>query len=461
MTYSRREFLALTGAAAGLGFPRAGGASGTAWSLLAREANLQLLPEGYPKTRVWAYDGTIPGNEIRIPQGSRVRKQLVNELTEGTSVHWHGIRIDNTMDGVSGITQDAVPPGATFDYDFAVPDAGTYWYHAHNRSFEQVGRGLSGALIVEEPRSPDVDADHVLLLDDWLIDPETGRLAENFGQPMQMSHGGRTGNYVTTNGTYDLTLGARQNERLRLRLINASNARIFALGIQGLSGWTVALDGMPLPTPQPVEDVFFLGPAQRADLFVDVTAQPGETARILRIDRDEAIPQVSFSVTGQGAKVQRSAPAPLPSNPRMAPPDLGSATPIKLVMAGGAMGRMNSAVLNGERKTFRELAQAGYFWSLNDVANIPDTPLATFSVGEPVRMNLTNDTVFPHAMHLHGMHFRAVSDKQMGPMRDTLLIAAGETREVAFIADNPGKWLFHCHMLEHAASGMTTWINVT
>jgi FtsP/CotA-like multicopper oxidase with cupredoxin domain len=130
-------------------------------------------------------------------------------------------------------------------------------------------------------------------------------------------------------------------------------------------------------------------------------------------------------------------------------------------MAGGAMGRMNSAVLNGERKTFRELAQAGYFWSLNDVANIPDTPLATFSVGEPVRMNLTNDTVFPHAMHLHGMHFRAVSDKQMGPMRDTLLIAAGETREVAFIADNPGKWLFHCHMLEHAASGMTTWINVT
>ena len=365
------------------------------------------------------------------------------------------------MDGVSGITQDAVPPGATFDYDFAVPDAGTYWYHAHNRSFEQVGRGLSGALIVEEPRSPDVDADHVLLLDDWLIDPEIGRLAENFGQPMQMSHGGRTGNYVTTNGTYDLTLGARQNERLRLRLINASNARIFALGIQGLSGWTVALDGMPLPTPQPVEDVFLLGPAQRADLFVDVTAQPGETARILRIDRDEAIPQVSFSVTGQGAKVQRSAPAPLPSNPRMAPPDLGSATPIKLVMAGGAMGRMNSAVLNGERKTFRELAQAGYFWSLNDVANIPDTPLATFSVGEPVRMNLTNDTVFPHAMHLHGMHFRAVSDKQMGPMRDTLLIAAGETREVAFIADNPGKWLFHCHMLEHAASGMTTWINVT
>ncbi|ASP23436.1 multicopper oxidase MmcO (plasmid) [Antarctobacter heliothermus] len=460
MKYTRRTFLALTGASAGLGLPRRGFALGDATPLVTREASLQLLPEGYPQTRIWGYDGAIPGTEIRVPQGARVQRQLVNDLPEATSVHWHGIRIDNAMDGVSGLTQDPVPPGASFDYDFIVPDAGTYWYHAHNRSFEQVARGLRGALIVEEPQVPDVDRDEVLILDDWLINPETGQIADNFDQPMMMSHGGRTGNYVTTNGQYKLTVKARQNDRLRLRLINAANARIFALRLQGMAGWTVALDGMPLAEPQPIADTLLLGPAQRIDLFVDISAAPGETAALLNVETDEPFPQVAFAVAGQGASVSRAAPLPLPPNPRMDAPDLATAAPFKLFMSGGAMGRMDSAVLHGERKGFRQLAGAGYFWALNDVVNMPDTPLAKVSLGTHVRLSIINDTVFPHAMHLHGMHFREVTNRQTGPMRDTLLIGAGETRKIAFVADNPGKWLFHCHMLEHAVSGMTTWVEV-
>lgn len=459
MTYTRRTFLALAGAAAGLGLPlRAQSLSG-AIPLVTREASLQLLPNGYPQTRIWGYDGAVPGTEIRVPQGARVQRQLVNDLPEATSVHWHGIRIDNVMDGVSGLTQDAVRPGETFDYDFTVPDAGTYWYHAHNRSYVQVARGLRGALIVEEPHAPDVDRDEVLILDDWLIDPETGQIADTFDQPMMMSHGGRSGNYVTTNGQYNLTLTAQRNDRLRL--INAANARIFALRLQGMTGWTVALDGMPLAQPQPVADTLLLGPAQRIDLFVDITAAQGEPAALLNVDTNEPFPQVAFTVTGQGAQVARAAPAALPPNPRMDLLDLANATPVKLYMSGGAMGRMNAAVLNGERKGFRQLAAAGYFWALNDVANMPDTPLTTLSRGDHARVAITNDTVFPHAMHLHGMHFREVTQGKTGSMRDTLLIGANETREIAFVADNPGKWLFHCHMLEHAASGMTTWLEVT
>ncbi|WP_040606714.1 multicopper oxidase family protein, partial [Oceanicola sp. S124] len=239
-------------------------------ALTAGEATVQLAPPGYGPTPIWSYDGTLPGPVIRATQGAKLERRLVNCLPVPTSVHWHGIRIDNAMDGVAGLTQDAVPPGGQFDYAFELPDAGTYWYHAHTNSIEQVARGLAGALIVVEPSPPDVDADHVLLLDDWLLDPDTGQFAASFDHPMTLSHGGRTGNLLGVNGHFDFTLKANQNDRLRLRLINGANARIFVLALQGLSGWRVALDGMPLDAPEPVQGQFLLAPAQRVDLIVDV-----------------------------------------------------------------------------------------------------------------------------------------------------------------------------------------------
>ncbi|EAQ22967.1 multicopper oxidase, putative [Roseovarius sp. 217] len=135
------------------------------------------------------------------------------------------------MDGVAGLTQAAVEPGESFDYDFVVPDAGTYWYHAHARSIEQVARGLYGALIVEEAEAPEVDREEVLILDDWLLDPETAQINPDFTSAHSRSHAGRMGNFVATNGQYGLAIDVRQNERLRLRLINAANARIFVVDI--------------------------------------------------------------------------------------------------------------------------------------------------------------------------------------------------------------------------------------
>lgn len=462
MTYTRRDALRLA-ALAGLGtaLPRGVLASEEFAELAAQVARLQLLPEGYPETEVWGYDGTIPGPEIRLAQGARVQRRLVNDLPQPTSVHWHGIRIDNAMDGVSGLTQEAVEPGGHFDYDFAVPDAGTYWYHSHNRSWEQVARGLRGALIVEEAEAPEVDREEVLILDDWLMDPDSGQIDDNFDHPMMMSHGGRTGNFITTNGRYNLSIPARRHERLRLRLINAANARIFPLALSGLEGWIVALDGMPLPEPRPVTETLVLGPAQRADLIVDVTAEEGETADLVQQTEGEALSQVAFPVSGSAGAARRPAPGALPPNPNMHRPDLAKARKLRLVMSGGAMGGMRSAMLDGSRKSFRELMAAGQFWALNDTAGMPEAPLAELSLGEPVRMALVNETVFPHAMHLHGMHFREVGgDGALGPMRDTLLVGGQESREIAFVADNPGDWLFHCHMLSHAASGMTTWMRV-
>ncbi|WP_414717997.1 multicopper oxidase family protein, partial [Thioclava sp. UBA3469] len=335
---TRRAVLAGMGATALTA--RMGNAATAPTPLTAQRAMAQIAPEGYPQTEVWSYDGTLPGPQLRVPQGARLQRRFVNELDVPSSVHWHGIRIDNAMDGVAGLTQDAVPPGQTFDYEFVVPDAGTYWYHAHNRSYEQVARGLRGALIVEEVDGPDIDREEVIVLEDWLLDPESGQLFDNFEQPMMMSHGGRTGNFITTNGRYDLTLPAQRNERIRLRIINAASARIFPLRLSGFSGWTVAVDGMPTGQPQSVDGESILGPAQRVDLIVDVTEDEGGTAQLLRIgDDDQLTPLVSFLVNGTASSVPRGKPLPLPPNPAAHAPDLADARDLRLVMSGGAMGR--------------------------------------------------------------------------------------------------------------------------
>ena len=459
MHITRRNLLAGLAASATLpAFPVRGAAQS---DLRAQVANMKLLPDGYGRTKIWGFGGTMPGQEVRVVQGDRVRRRLVNDLPQPTSVHWHGIRIDNAMDGASGVTQAAVTPSDTFDYDFVVPDAGTYWYHSHNRSMEQVARGLYGALIVEEPTPPDIDREEVLILDDWRINPDTAQIDGDFSSLHDRSHAGRTGNFIATNGVYGLTKSARKNERMRLRLINAANARIFDLQLAGLEGWIVAFDGMPLETPQRFSENLLLGPAQRADLIVDVAADEGETAYVQAVERGQALPQVAFNISGTASVARRPEPAPLPANthPMVS---LSGATPLKLNMEGGAMSGFRSAAMGGERMSARDLGKMGQMWAFNGVVWQPeDPPIARFSRGENVRLAIRNDTAFPHAMHLHGMHFHEVeADGTMGPLRDTTMVFADQTREIAFVADNPGKWLLHCHMLSHAASGMMSTVEV-
>lgn len=458
MNLTRRNIL--LGGAALAALPRTAFAQTGIENLYAAAFDQQLLPGDYGPTTLWGYGGSTPGTEIRVAQGARIQRRLVNGLDQPTSVHWHGIRIDNAMDGVAGLTQDAVAPGESFDYDFTVPDAGTFWYHAHQRSFEQVGRGLYGPLIVEEADPLDIDREEVLVLDDWLIDPESGQLADSFGNMHDFSHAGQIGNLVTANGVRDLEISAKRHERLRLRLINASNARLFQLQLSGLEGWIVALDGMPLGEPRQVTGPFLLGPAQRADLIVDVTAEPGESAHLVSVERDEGFALTNFPVSS-GTAARRSTPLPLPPNP-VPRPDLGQARALELRMEGGAMGGMRAARLGGEVQPMGTLVEAGMFWAFNGAVGTMDgPPLAELSLGESVRLKIINDTVFPHAMHLHGMHFHELSeDGTLGDLHDTTLLLRGETREVAFVADNPGDWLLHCHMLSHAVAGMTTRLRV-
>lgn len=457
MKLTRRALLATSAATALL--PRSVFAQ-TALTLTAAEGSQHIAPEGYPDTNIWGYEGGVPGPTIRAKQGEAVMREFVNNLPQGSSVHWHGVRIDNAMDGVVGLTQDAVAPGQSMMYDFVAPDAGTYWYHPHNRTWEQMARGLYGPLIIEETTPPEVDQDEVFLVDDWRLTQEAA-IDESFGQMMDWSHGGRIGNWVTVNGKAPFDHPVKFNERIRLRLINVANSRIIELGLEGLEGVSIALDGQPLDETIAVDRIS-LAPAQRMDLIVDVTALEGQHGALVLRGGDQDYQLVRFPVAGMARPARMAPPAPLPANPVPALGDLKSARRFDLLMEGGAMGQMQQAVVDGEVRDARSLASDGQFWALNGVAGLPKTPLLDAERGETIIVRIINETVFAHAMHLHGFHFRTLgADGSQGPLRDTVLVERAETVEIAFVADNPGDWLLHCHMLEHTAAGMLTWIKVT
>ena len=468
----RRDFLGLTGALAlsPLLAPllpsvlRAEDAPGHV--LKAAPAQAKLMGADKPATPVWSFGGQSPGPLIRIPRAKPVHIRVENGLAEPTSVHWHGIRIENAMDGVSGFTQPPVGPGESFDYRFTSPDAGTYWYHSHHKSWEQVGRGLYGVLIVEEDEPLAIDHDLVFLADDWRLD-ENGAIAENFGNLHDAMHGGRLGNWLTVNGDTKPSFTVRPGARVRLRLISAANARIMAFAFPGLSPWIVAIDGQPLENPEPLKEAIELGSAQRADLIVDIPAAPGTSLDILEVSVGEPINAASFVIQGAAVRAQPlSGPLVLPSNPLAAQiPDIASAQHAELLMEGGAMGAMTGARYQGQMFDMRTLAlEKGQGWAMNGDAGRTDTPLATVSRGQTLTVNMINDTRWPHAMHLHGHHFKVIERNGKpvsgAPWRDTEIVEVGEKVRFAFVADNPGKWLFHCHMLEHHMAGMGTWIDV-
>ncbi|MBO9406261.1 multicopper oxidase family protein [Shimia sp. R9_1] len=456
MTLTRRHFLKTT--AALYIAPTIAQASFNV--LEAKAAAVQLIDAefgDYPETRVWGFDGTVPGPLLRFKQGDTLQQTLRNSLPEPTSIHWHGLRLPNAMDGVPGFTQQAVQTGETYDYAFPLKDAGTYWYHSHNHSTVQVARGLYGVIVVEEQIPLDVDHDIVVVLDDWRLD-ETAQITEDFGAVHDWTHAGRMGNYVHAHLTPS-PASVAENARVRLRFVNVATDRIMSIAVKGAVGKVVARDGMPLHTPEDLDTLVF-GPAERADVIVDITSSEAQALQIVFVERDTGYLLHDIPLSGRRSD-PRPPIQPLPANPMHYLTDLSGAREIPLVMSGGAMGRMESATWQGKEMSTRDLVQQGKVWAFNGVVGMPTAPLAELRQGELIRIPIVNETAFAHAMHLHGTHFQEVlPDGGFGPHKDTLLVQPRETCEIAFVAETPGKWLFHCHMLSHQAAGMKTWFHI-
>jgi FtsP/CotA-like multicopper oxidase with cupredoxin domain len=463
---SRRTFLAASGAAAAASVlrpwrARAGPIS--EYRLVAQPGHAHLVGGSYPETAVWAYNDKVPGPEIRVRQGERLRITVDDRLAEETTVHWHGLRVPNAMDGVPHLTPPPIAPGETFVYEFDVRDAGTYWYHPHQRSFEQVGRGLYGPLIVEEREPIEVDRDITWVLDDWRLLSDA-QISDDFGNFMDNSHNGRVGNTVTVNGRIQVAFAVRAGERLRLRLINAANARIFGLEFRDHRPMVVALDGQPVQPHEPEGGRVVLGPAMRADLVIDMSGRPGERFpvidpfyrgleyRLLDLTYEDAPPLREHPL---------DAPMRLAAN-TMPEPDLATAERHEIAFSGGMMGGGMGGMMGG---MMRGAGHSG-IWAINGVAATGDVmePFLTLRRGRSYVLAMHNHTAWHHPMHLHGHAFRVIArdgrTTHYQEWQDTVLRAPHEGVDIAFVADNPGDWMFHCHILEHQAAGMMGVIRV-
>jgi FtsP/CotA-like multicopper oxidase with cupredoxin domain len=386
--------------------------------LVARQATVEI-PGGRP-IEGYTVNGTSPGPTIRAKQGDLVEVLFVNEsVAAGATLHWHGVDVPNAADGVAGITQDAVPVGGRHVYRFVAADAGTYWYHSHQVSHEQVEGGLLGAVVIEpaQPPASKYGTDAVALLHVY-------------------------GGQHTLNGrVQDEHVPAGTGSTVRIRIINSDQGTAAVWSSSPFR--VVATDGNEVNGPAVVEGRTVLIPAGGR---LDVTVQaPAHGSARLHVGGARSIS------VGDAAEAAPSARQPAETLDLLSYGD-----PAPLGLDPRSPDRAFDYVI-GRRPGLID-GRPGNFWTINGQL-FPDVPMFHVREGEVVLMHIRNDTGEVHPMHLHGHHVVVLSRDGIPASGspwwvDSLDIHPGESYEVAFVADNPGIWSDHCHTLLHAVDGL-------
>ena len=388
-------------------------------TLEARETSWEIAPGR--TVAAWTYQGSVPGPTIIANVGDTLVAHLVNHLPEPTVVHWHGLRIPAPMDGTESV-QRLVQPGESFEYRFVLPDAGTFWYHSHTNETVQVTRGLHGAVVVRGPDEPTFDADRILVLGDANLD------------------GQHSGQALLINGheapEYEIAAGQVE----RWRIVNASSGRYVLLSLGGMPFRIIGGDGGLCDRPVTATETL-LTPGDRVELAVGPFEEEGAAIAI------ESLPYPRTSNrqrrdtwgtlrVGTRAPSVASIPAILRKIEPLVPP--------------GPMTRTRTVRL-GARTTAH-----GYDWLVNDVQYHRDAPV---KVGDLQVWEIVNETDGDHPFHLHGFFFQvvAVDGVPIAPTswEDTINVVGNGQVTIAFRPDDrPGRWMYHCHILEHHAGGM-------
>jgi FtsP/CotA-like multicopper oxidase with cupredoxin domain len=424
--------------------------------LVAKAEQMTWFSDGN-ETEVWGYSKPV----IELNQYVNTVITFTNNLPEPTSVHWHGIAVENSMDGVSGLTQEPVESGGMFEYKITPKDAGTYWAHAHHDTYRQLALGLYTPIIVHEAISYHVEHDLLFVADDWLLNRSEQIDSESFEDAHAWSHGGRMGNMLTINRSRNPELIVSAGSRVRLRVLNAANSRIMSFSFPDLTAHIVAKDGQPLEQPMKMSDMLLLAPAERYDLVIDIPSDWVGSYPIYESSGKKPFLAATWNVSDEKIYERKlGSVLPLPRNPLPLLLEENDHS-VTLKMEGGAMGNLKAAYYQGEKLSVNQLTKQRQFWTFNGIANLPEQPLLRVKVGDIVEITLDNTTPWPHAMHLHGHHFFAKSSQLKSEIwQDTILVERRDAESVRFVATSPGKWLLHCHMIEHQVSGMVTYVEV-
>ena len=404
------------------------------------EVNLRAAPSqweylpGQPVT-IWAFNGTIPGPTIQASKGDAVVVHFKNDLPEPTTIHWHGIRVPNDMDGAGRLLQP-IPPGGTFDYRFTVGDAGLFWYHPHVRSDVQVEKGLYGAVVVRDPAEPAIGAavDRLLVLDDVRVDPGTGQTSDATDMRSEMM--GREGNLLLVNGKpSNGSLRVAQGARTRLRIVNAANARYFNLRLDGASAIQIGGDGGLLRAPQPVIGLLLV-PGERVDVVFDA----GAPATL------KALPYERARGAGTGEEMELARILLDPSAPTVVPPALPSQL--------RSIDPLQRPTTEQKLTLSESMAHHGWSFTINGKA-FPSVPPVDAVLGTRQLWSVRNDSDMDHPLHVHGFFFQKLGTPEW---KDTVNVPAKGALDLVVDFENrpgaAGDWMYHCHILEHAEGGM-------
>ncbi|MFZ5475288.1 MAG: multicopper oxidase family protein [Myxococcota bacterium] len=378
----------------------------------------------------YAYNGQVPGPTIRAEVGDTVVVDFTNMLADTTTVHWHGLSVPNAMDGITWLA-DPLLPGESFTYTFTVDRAGTFWYHPHVDVDRQVDLGLYGAIVVEDPAEPVADRELLVVWDAWA---ETGAVEDQdhaAPDPADL--------VWTANGVVAPMLELAAGERVRVRMINAANTAY--LDLRWPSMRQVASDqGLLAVLAEPSSVV--LAPGDRAEFewLVDegFTVETGLYTASGGAAFGEARPLLDVAVPAPGAVPEGLA---WPFSGESPSADAGQSD-IVWVFSGGAVGEE---------------------WLINGEA-YPDITVQTLALGSEAVIEVRNLSATEHPFHLHGHAFEVLSVDDMAPaartVEDTLNLGIRQRARLRLVADNPGDWMAHCHLLQHEEGGMMTVLRV-
>ncbi|WP_064092987.1 multicopper oxidase family protein [Rossellomorea aquimaris] len=424
--------------------------------VLTAEEKQWQISEG-EKVTAWTYNGTVPGESLRVTEGDFVQVKLKNELDVPVTIHWHGVLLPNKMDGIPGLTQDAVQPGESFTYEFIANDAGTYWYHSHQQSSIQVDKGLYGSLVIEE-KEKEYERDEVFILDEWAVNQEREDLSNMGGMMMgAMSGDGEADtkqmyDTFTVNGKSGsaidpLTMEA--GEKARLRFVNAGY-QVHHLVFPKGSMRVIANDAEKVASDDHESNVLEIAPGERMD--VEFTKPNQETVFIgqeqnVEHAEDMIIPVVSKKNQGPYEKAS-----------------LAQEAGVAKGISYGSEKRIFEKTPEPDVTYNMDLSMGmsmgeGMSFQIND-QTFPDTPPIKVKEGDIVKVTLRNKGRMNHPMHLHGHRFQVNSKNgkkfEKPIVKDLIHVKPGEEYVIYFKADNMGEWLFHCHDNNHAARGMVT-----
>jgi len=398
-------------------------------------------------TPVWTYNGSLPGPLIRAKAGDRVIVHFRNSLPEDTSIHWHGLRVPNDQDGVPGFTMEPIRAGTEFTYDFVLPDAGTFWYHPHVNSAAQVGWGLYGPMIVDDPAEPKLPGDElVVVLSDISLNAE--------GQFMPVKSGGsfgdlfgREGEVLLVNGKVLPRLKVRQGKQQRWRVINAARTRYYTLRYKRSPLVIVGGDGGLAEHSRTVDEIRIV-PGERMDFVFTPPDVPDSEGMLKWYPTDRGYGTTFNRLSEDIMIIETVKDAAVIPEP--VPVALRTIAPVDV--EGANQREINLTIAFDQNKNV--------VMGINGIPHDHAEPVMVYA-GDTEIWTVRNDTDFAHPFHMHGYFFQVLDDSRVREWKDTIDVPVHtEVKLAVQFEGRPGMWMYHCHILDHAEVGMMGHIHV-